>query len=137
MYCAKHTHIHMQEYIDEVKKGQSDIMRLLRRKRTMSSSSEDEASTSSSPPREKKPPPMRTHVFPRIGKVPLTPLSKGSPKTDQRSWGGDELIDGKYNVTSKDKSVLERLSQRAHRRGARVRKPHEVLKPQVQLVITE
>lgn len=136
MYCAKHTHIHMQEYVDEVKKGQSDIMRLLRRKRTMSSSSEDETSTSSSPPREKSSA-VRTHVFPRIGKVPLTPLSKGSPKTDQRSWGGDELIDGKYNVTSKDKSVLERISQRAHRRGARVRKPHEVLKPQVQLVITE
>ncbi|CAI7999405.1 Electrogenic sodium bicarbonate cotransporter 4 [Geodia barretti] len=65
--------------------------------------------------------------IPLIGKIPLTPLTKTSPRSEQRaSWGGDQLIGGKYDVTSKDKSVLERISHRAHRHGARVRKPHEV-----------
>lgn len=132
MYCAKTPHT--QEYMDEIKKGQSDIMRLLRRKRTMSGSSDEDTPRTPTTPVE-KPSPMRTQVIPRIGKIPLTPLSKASPKTDRRSWGGNELIDGKYSVTSKDKSVLERISQRVHRRGARVRKPHEVIKPQVQHVI--
>ena len=105
----------------QTKKGQSDILRLLRRKRTTSSSSDAD---------EDRPPPTPTSPsrgIPLIGKIPLTPLSKTQPMSERRtSWGGDQLIGGKYDVTSKDKSVLERISHRAHRHGARVRKPHEV-----------
>ena len=100
-------------------------MKLLRRKRTTSSSSDDDTPRTPTTPMEKSSP-SRGYGFPRIGKIPLTPLSKASPKGDRRSWTSDQLIDGKYDVTSKDKSVLERISQRVHRRGARVRKPHEV-----------
>ena len=108
-----------------MKRGQNDIMRLLRRKRNTSSSSDDDTPRTPSTPQEKNSP-SRGYGFPRIGKIPLTPLSKSSPKGDRRSWTGDQLIDGKYDVTSKDKSVLERISQRVHKRGSRVRKPHEV-----------
>ena len=118
-----HTRVHIQ--MSESKRGQGDIMRLLRRKRTTSSSSDNDDPNSPqtpSTPTEKS----RGPVFPKIGKIPLTPLSKASPKSDRRSWTSDRLIDGKYDVTSKDKSVLERISQRVHRRGSRIRKPHEV-----------
>ena len=110
----------------QTKMGQNDIIRLLRRKRTPSSSSDvddDPPRTATSP---KSSP--RMYGIPLIGKIPLTPLTKTSPRSEQRaSWGGDQLIGGKYDVTSKDKSVLERISHRAHRHGARVRKPHEVM----------
>jgi hypothetical protein len=109
----------------QTKKGQSDIMRLLRRKRTTSSSSDADDDLPRTPTSPKSSP--RMYGTPLIGKIPLTPLTKTSPRSEQRaSWGGDQLIGGKYNVTSKDKSVLERISHRAHRHGARVRKPHEV-----------
>ena len=116
--------LHAQQ-ISEVRKGQNDIIRLLKRKRTTSSSSDDDPPRTPSTPID-KPSPSRTYGIPLIGKIPLTPLSKASPKTDRRSWTGDQLIGGKYDVTSKDKSVLERISQRVHCRGSRVRKPHEV-----------
>ena len=108
-------------------------MRLLRRKRTTSSSSDadDDIPRTPTSPLEKTSP-SRGRGLPLIGKIPLTPLSKTSPKSEGRSWdGGSTLIDGKYDVTSKDKSVLERISHRAHRHGARVRKPHEVCLPKI------
>ena len=110
----------------QTKKGQSGIMRLLRRKRTTSSSSDADDDLPRTPTSPKSSP--RMYGTPLIGKIPLTPLTKTSPRSEQRaSWGRDQLIGGKYDVTSKDKSVLERISHRAHRHGARVRKPHEVM----------